>query len=461
MILMSDDSKSFPDVAAKMSLALAEYRDSATKIPERWYPIFFQMSEAPYPVDSQIGGLVSAARENYVVPYEVLVSRHIEYWVWDVYIAEQGHRVDWGDQRDDNRFPYLINVPDDTFHPLFDGTLDQIKDSVREDGVITGATVELPTIPLNYGSGLLRRAPLVDGLWIDAEIVILAELGNDLQNKGFSTLPPIDRHLLAWLRIFPPGTDWSNPRLVEVEKIITLHEATRQKVCSFDGNDARKDIADRLFLDFRKYSAWREKHFQGQIHGAGGKIYDGVVVPFWSSRCYKEWEDEASENDDPKVTCNCPIATYHDQRVPIHKVRPENHQVFEQGLGSQLQERWKRFEDTFARALQEARNSIKPPRFEGDVLIWNNQRCDFSSAPDQQSFMSKLIDNIGKSVTLLDLYEAIHGITDSVEYDSNEKRNRESIRSLKRLVCKRLKKAGMQGIAAAIKWGKQKYTLMI
>ena len=67
----------------------------------------------------------------------------------------------------------------------------------------------------------LREAPLVEGEWIDAHVVELAEWGALMRAKGFRLVEPIDNSPFAWWRFVSKAGDEETPD--EADKLRATH----------------------------------------------------------------------------------------------------------------------------------------------------------------------------------------------------------------------------------------------
>jgi hypothetical protein len=185
------------------------------------------------------------------------------------------------------------------------------------------------------------------------------------------------------------------------------------------------------------------------------------VVRSWNVWFPEESEDDSAETGNPQEIRFRRIPVDNDPFIPGNQLLPTNYKILGQGSGQAIQTRWDGFENALARAGREVQRSIQPPHFIGRVLIWNDEKCDFSNAPLQFRFMLKLVENMGQPVTHEDLSEAVYELKDSEQFRDNEVRYRDRIRQLKKRVCKRLNDEGMLGLEAAITSGDQVNALMI
>jgi hypothetical protein len=193
-----------------------------------WFKIGLEL---PYPLDPEAAAAVEAAKEQYVLTWELLEEGdEITGWVQDYFLAEGETALPEGayslqegstlhstrevDEeevralfRDETQFQRflagedysygLADVPDQEFAAKRESVFQAAK-ALAASGTVQGEVgVELPTVPHR----LFRDAPLVEGEWLDRYVVALAEWGARLQGKGYLLKEPEDSHPMAWYRV--------------------------------------------------------------------------------------------------------------------------------------------------------------------------------------------------------------------------------------------------------------------
>ncbi len=125
--------------------------------------------------------------------------------------------------------------------------------------------------PITMESLLL--APLVEGRWIDAHVVELAEFGAAVEEAGFGQWVSED-HFLAPLQICQSV---QGGQLIEAdEKVIaSIRQQTVAALAKFTGRTT--EIDGRSYLHIDDYRAWPGRRVQGDLHPVGG-----IVVSSWN-----------------------------------------------------------------------------------------------------------------------------------------------------------------------------------
>ncbi|MFQ6027586.1 MAG: hypothetical protein ACE5Q6_08845, partial [Dehalococcoidia bacterium] len=158
----------------------------------------------------------------------------------------------------------LADVTDEEYNQRYETIVSAIKDLSLD-----GQVVELPTVPHAF----LRESPLVEGEWIDAYAVELAEWGARLVQRGLAVEEFDDPHPLAWFKITntQDGTDASP------EVTLKLWQQAQKHLARFSGRT--KKIDGRQFLKWEDYLCWRGRRVKGDLTASIGQ---GLIVSQWN-----------------------------------------------------------------------------------------------------------------------------------------------------------------------------------
>ena len=88
-------------------------------------------------------------------------------------------------------------MPDTAFEARIDAVDAEVRQLVDQGAVKQGWVIRLDTVPMAF----LQTTPLLDGEWIDAHVVELAEWGALLQKKKYVFRYADDNSPFAWERI--------------------------------------------------------------------------------------------------------------------------------------------------------------------------------------------------------------------------------------------------------------------
>jgi hypothetical protein len=259
--------------------------------------------ELPYPLDPETTAAVDAAKEHYVLTWDLLEEGdNITSWV-QKYFENQGKdelpyqayslressnppstsrpseeevRALFSDETDFQKFlagedfSYgLADVSDQEFEARWDSVLQAIKALVASGEVQEGVVVELPTVPHN----LLRDPPLVEGIWLDRYVVALAEWGARLQAKGYQSQEPEDSHPLAWYWVVDSETGAE----ADAGALRQLWQQTEKHLGRFPGRT--REIRGQPHLHFQDYIRWRGRRAKGDQHSG---LRRGLMLSSWN-----------------------------------------------------------------------------------------------------------------------------------------------------------------------------------
>ena len=277
-------------------------REQALGRRMRWNQIRVGI-ETPYPLDSETAAAVEAAKQHYVMTWELLEEGDdLGQWLLESFLAKGNTALPDGAYGMMSGAKHLYSkVPtEDEVRPLFEDAesfqkfldgedysygLADVPDAEYDEHyeaivealkclIPAGLVVDLPTVPHQF----LREAPLVDGDWIDNYMVELAEWGARIREREFLLEEPEDNHPMAWHGIIDPK-DGSE---VDAAVAIKLWQQTRKHLAGFPGRT--RVIDERQYLSFADYLKWRGRRAKGDLKSA---MRTGLVVSTWN-----QWVEE-------------------------------------------------------------------------------------------------------------------------------------------------------------------------
>ena len=272
-------------------------REQALGRRMRWNEIRVGI-ETPYPLDSETAAAVEAAKQHYVMTWELLEEGDdLGQWLLESFLAKGNtalpdgaygmmsgakhlySKVPTEDEvrplfedaesfqkfLDGEDYSYgLADVPDAEYDAHYEAIVEAIK-GVAKQGIV----VDMPSVPHQF----LQEAPLVDGDWIDGYIVELAEWGARLVEKGLLLEESGDYHPMAWKRII--NQEHGSEACAAVS--MKLWQQTRKRLAAFPGST--RVIDERQYLNFADYLKWRGRRNKGDLKSG---MRRGLVVSSWN-----------------------------------------------------------------------------------------------------------------------------------------------------------------------------------
>ena len=272
-------------------------REQALGRRMRWNQIRVGI-ETPYPLDSETAAAVEAAKQHYVMTWELLEEGDdLGQWLLESFLAKGNtalpdgvygmmsgakhlySKVPTEDEvrplfedaesfqkfLDGEDYSYgLADVPDAEYDAHYEAIVSAIK-GVAKQGIV----VDMPSVPHQF----LQEAPLVNGEWIDGYIVELAEWGARIREREFLLEEPEDNHPMAWHGIIDPK-DGSE---VDAAVAIKLWQQTRKHLAGFPGRT--RVIDERQYLNFADYLKWGGRRNKGDLKSG---MRRGLVVSSWN-----------------------------------------------------------------------------------------------------------------------------------------------------------------------------------
>ena len=272
-------------------------REQAQDRKMRWSQIRVGM-DMPYPLDSETAAAVEAAKQHYVMTWELLEEGDdLGQWLLESFLAKGNTALPDGvygmmsgakhlyskmpteDEvrplfedaesfqkfLDGEDYSYgLADVPDAEYEAHYEAIVSAIK-GVAKQGIV----VDMPSVPHQF----LQEAPLVNGEWIDGYIVELAEWGARLVEKGLLLEESGDYHPMAWKRII--NQEHGSEACAAVS--MKLWQQTRKRLAAFPGST--RVIDERQYLNFADYLKWRGRRNKGDLKFG---MRRGLVVSSWN-----------------------------------------------------------------------------------------------------------------------------------------------------------------------------------
>jgi len=312
----------------------AEHRDFLEKesnrlnkaLPPLWY-----ISQFPYPLDRETADAVDSLMEQFVLPWG-LVEWYIEEWSYPefqrqgVEFREALHPSDFADRP--GEIPELASLRDlrgtdigqrvlgawaDDFAEACDMNSFVIREGFFLDyPVLKGCYLLLPYLPL--GEDWLSYIPLVDQRWIDRRLVELCETTAILHQRGYTRMPPLDAHSMAWHRFYCPHSRWRAPKEASREPFLTTLDEVTAAVRSMPGRPVV--INGRPYIDVEAYTRWGGRHVPYEYLAEDAR-HIGIPVQRWN-----EWIQE--HGSDGKVELPVLTLVLGEVESPLHLYEGES-----------------------------------------------------------------------------------------------------------------------------------------
>ena len=262
--------------------------------------------EIPYPVDSETAGAVKAAVRNHVTTWDQLEEDNTLVEWFDQCLLNRGEKEipDGAFTFEDSKFKPNVTpenekgvrelfkddieferfktgedytklwaiVKDAEYDAHYDQMVSAIHNLVDSGKVQKGTTVYLETVPIPFQ----QFVPLVEGEWLDRHIVMLAEVGAILTDKGYQPKETNDHHPLAW----PHYLDSANNEIDKKEIRSNFIRADRH-LKKFPGRTKESD--GRQYINFADYCAWHGRRVKDDLQSCTS---EGFMTASWN-----EWVD--------------------------------------------------------------------------------------------------------------------------------------------------------------------------
>ncbi len=159
-----------------------------------------------------------------------------------------------------------------TDHPLnrhYDEMVHAIHQLVDSGDVKCGSSAWLETAPIPF----LQLATLIEGEWLDRHVLMLAEMGAMLMEKGYQLQETNDHHPLAWPHFINNlGSE------VNQEEIHGLRQQVSRRLKRFPGRT--KEIGGRPYISFEDYCSWQGRKVKSDLRSS---VSAGFITVSWNT----------------------------------------------------------------------------------------------------------------------------------------------------------------------------------
>ena len=264
----------------------------------------FYSQEIPYPLDGETAATVSAAIRDHVTTWDEFDEGDtLDEWFYNHLLDKGAKELPRGAYEYDNdgKWQPLVTAEnenevkdcfqDDAEFERFKAGEDYsrgmatIKDAdytahygrmvkaihklVDSGQVQGGASLYLESVPVPF----LQVATLVEGEWLDRHVVMLAEVGAILIDKGYQLQETNDHHPLAWQRFID-----NNGNEVKQEEIKVLCQQISRRLKKFPGRT--REIDGRPYINFEDYCSWQGRKVKGDLHS---NVSAGFITASWNT----------------------------------------------------------------------------------------------------------------------------------------------------------------------------------
>jgi hypothetical protein len=119
----------------------------------------------------------------------------------------------------------------------------------------------------------------VERYWLDRRVVELCEGVALMRELGFTCLPPLDRHTLAWHRFYPPHTRWREAREAPHERFLSALQTAAEAVSTMPGRS--REIGGRAFVHVHDYADWNGRKIPREYLAVNAQKR-GIPVQRWN-----------------------------------------------------------------------------------------------------------------------------------------------------------------------------------
>jgi hypothetical protein len=322
-----------------------------------------RVSAQPYPLDATLAASVKGAISNAVETWASLDELEtISEFVTD-HLIQQGHRglpfgaYTWRDDPDGTRHPRfqrpgeaeiracfadeaaweafrsgsdytrgLADVPDAVVLEQAQCVGTALHALIDSGAVQAGAVLRLDQVPMLF----LQATPLLDGCWLDREVLALAEWRVELQRLGYGESGRLDEHPCALDGFVPPTGQ-------EDASLALLAEA-RTRLAAFPGRTRTTNACVHVHVD--DYQRWRDRRlkqlpapepgivvasFNAWAEAQGGDGHARVAgVPVGPLRCWAQDEPIAVVEAEQAMQLQANRRALLEQLRPADGVDPEH-----------------------------------------------------------------------------------------------------------------------------------------
>ena len=258
--------------------------------------------EIPYPLETETADTISAAIRNHVTTWDQLEEDNTLVEWFDQCLLDRGEKEipDGAFIFEDGKFNPNVTpenekgvrelfkddieferfkagedytklwatVKDADYTKHYDQMVSAIHELVDSGKVQSGTSVYLETVPIPF----LQFATLVEGEWLDRYVVVLAEAGAMLADKGYQPKETNDHHPLAW----PHYLDSANNEIDKKEIRSNFIRADRH-LKKFPGRTKESD--GRSYINFKDYCTWRGRRVKEDLQSC---VSHGFMTASWN-----------------------------------------------------------------------------------------------------------------------------------------------------------------------------------
>ena len=267
--------------------------------------------EIPYPVDKETADTVKTAIRNHVTTWEQMEDDNTLVEWFDRYLLDRGEKEipDGAFTFEDGKFkPHVTDENEKELKALFKDDIEFERFRAGEDYTNLWATVKDADYTAHYDqmvsaihelvdSGKVQRASsvyletvpipfiqfetLVGGEWLDRYVVLLAEAGAMLADKGHQPKETNDHHPLGW----PSFMDDAGKE-IDRKEITGFCLRAERHLKKFPRRT--KEINGRTYINFEDYCAWRGRRVKDDL---SSYVSEGFITASWNA-----WVDAQKGN---------------------------------------------------------------------------------------------------------------------------------------------------------------------
>jgi hypothetical protein len=284
--------------------------------------------QTPYPLGPDMAAAVNAAIRNHVYTWESLEDEGIvEDWLWN-HLVDNGAKglpensSEFKDGQyqttvnqlnenvvracftDDVQFELfrsgqdythgLASMTDAEYNRHYESVVSFIRELADSGQVKKGMSVFLEMVPVLF----LKKIPIVDGEWLDRQVVELAEMSVMLQTRGYHLQEDQDRHCLSQGRFANNNGEEAAQKEIQI-----FRRQAARRLKKFTGRV--KKIDGRVYIHFKDYNAWRGRMVKGDLQE---QVNHGLVTASWNKWVGdQDSQGVANINGVPIGTLSCSV----------------------------------------------------------------------------------------------------------------------------------------------------------
>jgi hypothetical protein len=162
----------------------------------------------------------------------------------------------------------LADVPDVVFDERREAVKQAIQTLIDQGELQAGRVLRLDRVPLVF----LQEVPLIDGIWVDRTVLMLAEWAVLLAKRGFVLRDSDDQHAFAWHTM-----QHSDSEGIARTDAWALRATADAHLAGFPGR--AREIDGRPYLHLEDYAGWKGRWLKGKLLA---QVEDGIVAEGWN-----------------------------------------------------------------------------------------------------------------------------------------------------------------------------------